>query len=295
MIYTALHNRWLRLLGAIFGEFLAALAMNLFLVPMHLYTGGILGFCQLLRTLMADYLGMNFGQYDIAGILYLLANIPIVLLAWRALGRGFVVRTVICTLAFSLFYSILPVPAAPIVEDMLTSCLLGGIIAGVAYGIVLTCGCSGGGLDVVGLSLAARGSNITVGRFSLGINAVLYSACLILFSPEIAIYSVIYNYFSATILDRMHQQNISIQAMIFTKEDEKEMAKFITESFGRGVTYWTGVGAYTGEDVRVLYVCLSKYEVEELRRAVHTMDPHAFFVIQSGIEVDGNFHRNLGN
>ncbi|MPN35588.1 hypothetical protein SDC9_183086 [bioreactor metagenome] len=205
------------------------------------------------------------------------------------------VRTLICTLAFSLFYSVIPTATTPIVEDMLTSCLLGGIITGVAYGIVLTCGCSGGGLDVVGLALAARGSNITVGRFSLGINAVLYTACLILFSPEIAIYSVIYNYFSATILDRLHQQNISIQAMIFTKQNEKELAKYITESFGRGVTYWTGVGAYTGENVHVLYVCLSKYEVEELRRAVHTMDPHAFFVIQSGIEVDGNFRRNLGN
>ncbi len=295
MIYTALHNRWLRLLGAVFGQFLAALAMNLFLVPMNLYTGGVMGFCQLLRTLMTDYMGMNFGQYDIAGILYFLLNIPILLFAWKTLGRGFVVRTLICTLAFSLFYSVIPAATTPIVEDMLTSCLLGGIITGVAYGIVLTCGCSGGGLDVVGLALAARGTNITVGRFSLGINAVLYTACLVLFSPEIAIYSVIYNYFSATILDRLHQQNISIQAMIFTKQNEKELAKYITESFGRGVTYWTGVGAYTGENVHVLYVCLSKYEVEELRRAVHTMDPHAFFVIQSGIEVDGNFRRNLGN
>lgn len=295
MIYTALHNRWLRLLGAVFGEFLAALAMNLFLVPLHLYTGGIMGFCQLLRTLMTEYMGVNFGQYDVAGILYFLVNIPILLFAWRTLGRGLVVRTVICTLSFSLFYSILPVPTAPIIEDMLTSCLLGGIIAGVANGIVLTCGCSSGGLDVVGLSLAARGSNITVGRFSLSINAVLYIACLLLFSPEIAIYSVIYNYFSATILDRLHQQNVSMQAMIFTKEDEKELARFITQSFGRGVTYWTGVGAYTGETVHVLYVCLSKYEAEELRRAVHSMDPHAFFVFQSGIEVDGNFPRRLGN
>jgi uncharacterized membrane-anchored protein YitT (DUF2179 family) len=295
MFYTALHNRWLRLLGAVFGEFLSALALNLFIVPLNLYTGGAMGFCQLLRTLMTDYLGVNFGQYDVAGILYFVVNIPILLYAWRTLGRGLVVRTLICTLAYSLFYSIIPVPTTPIIADMLTSCLLGGIITGVASGIVLTCGCSGGGLDVVGLCLSAKGSNITVGRFSLGFNAVLYTACLVLFSPEIAIYSVIYNYFSAIVLDRLHQQNISMQAMIFTKEDEKQMAQFIIHSFGRSVTYWTGTGAYTGENVYVLYVCLSKYEAEELRRAVHSMDPHAFIVFQSGIRVDGNFRRNLGN
>ncbi|MET0016937.1 YitT family protein [Oscillibacter sp.] len=295
MIYTALHNRWLRLLGAIFGQLLFALSLNLFIVPLHLYTGGVMGLCQLLRTLMSDYMGVNFGQYDVAGILYFIVNIPILLIAWRSLGRGLVVRTLICTLAYSLFYSIIPVPTAPIIDDMLTSCLLGGIISGVASGIVLTCGCSSGGLDVVGLCLSAKGSNITVGRFSLGFNAVLYAAFLMLFSPEIAIYSVIYNYFSAIVLDRLHQQNVSMQAMIFTKGDEKKLSQFIIQSFGRSVTYWTGTGAYTGEKCNVLYVCLSKYEVEELRRAVHSMDPHAFFVFQSGIQVDGNFRRNLGN
>lgn len=295
MFYTALHNRWLRLLAAVFGQLIAVLALNLFIVPQNLYTGGAMGFCQLVRTLMATYLGINFGQYDIAGILYLLVNIPILLYAWKTLGRGLVVRTLICTLSYSLFYSIIPVPAKPIIDDMLTSCLLGGILTGVASGIVLTCGCSGGGLDVVGLCLSKKGSNITVGRFSLGFNAVLYTACLILFSPEVAIYSVIYNYFTAMVLDRLHQQNISVQAMIFTKEDENALAQFIINNFGRSVTYWTGIGAYTGEDVHVLYVCLSKYEIEELRRAVHDMDPHAFLVIQSGVQVDGNFARNLGN
>lgn len=295
MIYTALHNRWLRLLGAVFGELLSALALNLFIVPLNLYTGGAMGFCQLLRTLMAQYMGVNFGQYDVAGIFYFIVNIPILLYAWRTLGRGLVVRTLICTLTYSLFYSLIPVPTAPIIDDMLTSCLLGGIIAGVASGIILTCGCSSGGLDVVGLCLSKRGSNITVGRFSIGFNAVLYGACLFLFTPEIAIYSVIYNYFTAIVMDRLHQQNISMQAMIFTKEDEKKLSQFIIQNFGRSVTYWTGMGAYTGEGVHVLYVCLSKYEIEELRRAVHSLDPHAFVVFQSGVQVDGNFPRNLGN
>lgn len=295
MIYTALHNRWLRLLAAVFGELLSALALNVFIVPLGLYTGGVMGVCQLMRTLMSEYLGLNLGPYDLAGILYFAANVPILLYAWRTLGRGLVVRTLICTLSYSLFYSVIPVPSAPVIDDLLTACVIGGILTGVAGGIILTCGCSSGGLDAVGLCLSERGSSLTVGRFSLGFNAVLYTACLLLFSAETAIYSVIYNYFTAMVMDRLHQQNVSMQAMIFTKGDEKRLARFIIESFGRSVTFWEGTGAYTGEPVHVLYVCLSKYEIEELRRAVHSMDPHAFFVFQSGIQVDGNFRRNLGN
>ena len=294
MLYNSLHHRGLRLVVAVIGELIAAAALNLFIVPLNLYTGGLMGVCQLLRTLAADYLGMNFGAYDVAGILYFLLNIPILLLAYKNLGRAFVAKTLICTVAFSLFYSLIPSPSVPIVDDYLTACLLGGILAGVGGGLVLTCGASGGGLDIVGLYQSKRGSQFTVGKFSLSFNAVLYTACLFLFSPEVAIYSVIYNFFTAMVLDRMHQQNVSIQAFIFTKGDEDTLARFIIENLGRSVTYWEGVGAYTGEDVHVLCVCLSKFEIEELVHAVHSIDPHAFVTTQEGTRIYGNFQRKVG-
>jgi uncharacterized membrane-anchored protein YitT (DUF2179 family) len=293
MIYNTLHSRWLRLLLAILGELLSAAAVGIFIVPQGLYTGGLMGLCQLFRTLLSQYTGIRFGAYDIAGVLYFILNIPILLMAYKTLGRGLVIRTLVCTIAYSLFYSIIPIPSTPLISDMLTSCLLGGILTGVGSGIVLTCGCSGGGLDVVGLCLSKRGSHVTVGKFSLGFNAVLYLICLILFNPAVAIYSIIYNFFAALILDRMHQQNITVQALIFTRENQEELASFIIEKLGRGVTYWNGTGAYTGETVHVLCVCLSKYEIEELRRAVREIDPHAFLTVEEGVTVDGNFPRKL--
>ena len=158
---------------------------------------------------------------------------------------------------------------------------------------MLTCGCSSGGLDVIGLCLSKRGSGFTVGRFSLTFNVFLYTACLLLFSPEVAIYSVIYNFFTSMVLDRMHQQNVNVMALIFTHEDEHILGQFIIDKLGRGVTYWNGTGAYTGKGVHVLCVSLSKYEIEELLHAVHSIDPHAFFTVQEGVRVYGNFRRKL--
>ena len=293
MLYNTLHNRWLRIVAAVVGELIAAAALNLFIVPLNLYTGGAMGVCQLIRTLLQTYLGLNFGSYDIAGILYFLVNIPILLYGYKYLGQGLVIKTIICTVAFSLFYSIIPIPSAPIVDDYLTACLLGGILTGIGSGIVLTCGCSSGGLDVIGLCLSKRGSGFTVGKFSLTFNAFLYTACLILFSPEVAIYSVIYNFFTSMVLDRMHQQNVNVMALIFTKEDENVLGRFIIEKLDRSVTWWTGTGAYTGENVHVLCVCLSKYEIEELLHAVRSIDPHAFVSVQEGARVFGNFPKKL--
>ena len=294
MMYNSLHHRWLRLLAAMLGEGVVALALNLFIVPLGLYSGGLMGFCQLIRTLLQEKMGLSFGGADIAGILYFISNIPILLLGWKTLGRMMTFKTIACTVSFSFFYSIIPSPSVPIVEDYLTSCLLGGILVGTASGIVLTCGGSGGGLDIVGLCLSKRGSRFTVGKVSLTFNFFLYAACLILFEPAVAIYSVIYNFFSAMVLDRMHQQNVNVQAMIFTKEDEKELGRFIIEKLGRSVTYWEGTGAYSGKGLHVLVVCLSKFEIEELLHAVHDMDPHAFVTVQEGVRVYGNFVRRLG-
>ena len=293
MLNTAMHRPRLRMLACILGELIAAFSLNYFIVPLGLYSGGSMGVCQLIRTLLQIWGGLSFGDYDIAGILYFLSNIPILLYARGILGRKFVLKTVVCNMAFSLFYSVIPAPSTMVVNDPLTACLLGGILTGVGSGLVLTCGGSGGGLDVIGLCLSKKGSRFTVGRFSMTFNAFLYALCLILFTPETAIYSVIYNFASAMVVDKAHQQNISVQALIFTRAGERELGRVIMDELGRGVTWWEGVGAYTGENVHVLCVCLSKYEIEELFHTVHEMDPHAFITLQEGVRIYGNFQKKL--
>lgn len=294
MLYSALHNRWLRLFAALVGEALIAAGVNLFIVPLGLYSGGVLGVCQLIRTLAQSHLDIVFGSFDITGILYFLVNIPILLYGYKVLGRALAGKTIICTVAYSVLASIIPIPSTPIMNDYLTSCLIGGLFTGLGSGIVLTCGCSSGGLDVIGLCLSKKGSSFTVGRFSLTFNIFLYAICLFLFNVEVAIYSVIYNFATVMVMDRMHQQNISVQALIFTRGDGYKLGQEIISKLGRGVTYWNGAGAFAGASIRILCVCLSKYEVEDLVALVQEKDPNAFFTIQEGVQVYGNFHRKIG-
>ena len=293
MIHKALQNRWTRLAIGILGTFINAFGVNYFIVPMGLFSGGILGVSQLLRTLIASRVALPAGV-DIQGVLYLLLNLPLILLAWRALGRVFVVRTLICTLSSSFFYSILTAPATPILEERLACCLVGGIIGGFGLGLTLTSGCSSGGLDILGLWLTKRGSHFTVGRFSVSFNAVLYSICAILFDVPTALYSIIYNVISSLMVDRAHQQGISVQLMIFTRDEDPELPQHIMRELNRGVTYWEGMGAYTGKPIRVMCVAVSKFEVEDLRRIVIELDPHAFFIVQEGVRIEGNFIRKIG-
>lgn len=292
MLHKAIQNQWWRMTLAVAATLLYSIGVNWFIVPMGLYTGGLLGLCQVARTVLVEALELS-PAVDFSGILYLAANVPILLLAWRILGRGFFMRTIVCTLASSVFLSVVPAPPMVLVEETLTSCVLGGIIVGFSLGIVLTCGCSTGGLDILGLCLAKKGLGFSVGRFSLSFNAVLYALCALLFGLRTAIYSVIYTVFCSLFIDRGHQQNITDQVLIFTKDEDPDLPKNIMERLGRGVTFWEGYGAYTGDNVRVLCVCVSKFEQADLYRVVHELDPNAFFITQEGVTIHGNFVRKL--
>jgi len=292
MIHKAMQNRWARLVIGVLGTFINAVGVNYFIVPMGLYSGGILGVSQLLRSLIAQDVTLP-GGLDLAGVLYLALNLPLILLAWKALGRVFVIRTLICTLSSSFFYSVLTAPATPILEERLACCLVGGIIGGFGLGLTLTCGCSSGGLDIPGLWLAKRGSHFTVGRFSITFNAVLYLICAILFDVPTALYSVIFNVFSMFMVDRAHQQGINVQVFIFTRNENSELPQQIMRGLNRGVTYWEGMGAYTGKPIRIMCVAVSKFEEEDLRRVVLGQDPHAFFIVHEGVRIEGNFIRKL--
>ena len=292
MYDRVLHNRWSKLATAVAGAVLMAVAINLFIVPQGLYTGGLLGLCQVIRTLLVTKLGVTV-NFDIAGLIYLASNVPLLLLAYKTLGRTFVLRLTICTVVNSLSMSIIPVPAQPIIPDLLTSCMVGGILVGFSSGLMLTCGGSSGGMDILGLYLSKKGTGFTVGKFSLLFNAMLYTLCLILFNAQTAIYSAIYTVFSSLFFDRVHQQNITVQVTIMTKVMDIKPFQAILHRLDRGLTRWTGQGAYTGEPVQVLCICVSKYELETLQQEVNKIDPAAFFIVQEGVRTGGNFKAHL--
>lgn len=156
MLKSTMRSGWSRLALAVLGSLIYALGINLFVTPLGLYTGGLMGFCQLLRTVILSALHISSLPFDLAGIIFYAINIPLLAIAWKSMGPIFFRNTVICATTYTLFVSLVPVPAQPLVDDVLTSCLLGGCDLRRRHRLVLTCGCSGGGLDALGLHLSRK-------------------------------------------------------------------------------------------------------------------------------------------
>lgn len=280
-----------RTLGSLLGVLIYAVGVNLFVVPAGLYTGGVMGICQVIRTILARYFKLNFGGFDIAGVIYYIVNVPIFVIAFTRMGKLFFMKTLAAVTFMTLFLSVIPI--YPVVEDHMASCVVGGILAGAGLGLVLRMGSSGGGMDVIGVVLTKRKKGFSVGMANLMVNLALYTVCLSLFDVEIVVYSVIYSAVNAVAMDRLHTQNINVEVHVITKADTAELEKAVCGELERGVTQWTSMGAYTREESHVLYILLSKYEVHRLKAVIRKYDPNAFMVVNEGVSVDGNFLKKL--
>ncbi|MBQ4501697.1 MAG: YitT family protein [Spirochaetales bacterium] len=269
------------------GGVIYAVGVNMFIVPFNLYSGGIVGIAQLIRTLLADYIHLDFGSKDVAGIIFYAINVPILLYAFPRLEKLFFLKTIVAVTSLTLAMSF--IPTTMVVNDCLASTIVGAFISGAGIGLVLRNSGSTGGMDVIGMLISKAHGNISVGRVNLSVNLVLYAICLFLFDVQIVVYSVIFAVVHAFAIDRFHSQNINVEAKIITKVDPSLIEKVVFTEMGRGVTELQSVGAYTQESEHILYILISKYEVHQLRNIVRKYDKNAFIVFNEGVWVEGNY------
>lgn len=282
-----------RLFTAIAGMFVFSIGINIFVVPAELYNGGVLGISQILRTLLIRYAHLSFGSVDVAGLINLLFNIPLFFLAYRSISRGFFVRTLICVISQTMFLTVIPIPAVPLVEDTLTASLIGGIVTGAGIGLALKNGGSSGGMDILGVYFTKRRQDFSVGRLSLTVNLFIYLACALLFDITLVIYCIIYTAVSTLIMDRTHSQNISTEVFIFTKENPDQIMTYILKELIRGATYWEAKGGYTEETTNIIFTVISKHELTALKRRLRVLDPQAFVVSKEHVGIEGKFVKHL--
>lgn len=279
---------------AILGCALSCFAINTFIVPNALYNGGILGISQLIRSFLVAKFNLDLG-FDIAGIINLLINLPLFLIAYKMISKTFFRRTLICVILQTIFFTIIPVPEKVILDELLTSVLIGSILVGLGGGLTLSASGSGGGTDIIGIAISMRNRKFSVGRIGATINMFIYAICGILYGIPTMIYSIIYAVIASLVVDKTHEQNIVSYAMIFTKKEPSKILKFIKEELDRDATVWEGVGGYDKSKTYVCYSAMSKYEVQRLDRHLKELDKDAFMIKNEGIGVEGNFKKYLSN
>lgn len=278
-------NRWdlWDYAGVLVGSFITALGLNVFLIPNKVAAGGVSGIATVLHYLFGVDVGMTM----------LVINIPLFLIATKALGTHFGLKTVIGTITLSLFTTATRT-IQPMTHDIFLSTLYGGIVTGIGLGIVFRSRATTGGTDLMARLIHKYIPGFSVGQLLLTIDFIVVATAGILFaSAELSLYAIIAIFLSAWVIDLVQEGISYAKAMFIISQKSETIAHNILYQLGRGVTVLEGWGSYTGQKRPVLLAVVSRAEVTRLKQLAYEADPKAFIIVTDVHEVLGEGFKAL--
>lgn len=254
----------------IIATFIYGLGFSAFILPEKVVIGGVTGLGTIVYFLTGKTYMIGITQYAI--------NILLLAVAWRVVGRQFVYKTLFGAFWISLWVTILPPCfSGPLVpgQPFMNVCI-GGLLSGIALGLVFIHNGSTGGTDVVA-AIVAKKTNVTVGRTMLFVDFAIISSGYF-FTHDIA--RVLYGFIVLLLLSYMvdlivNTNRQAVQFIIVSNRWEK-IATAVNKYGRRGVTVLDGMGWYTKQEVKMLLVVCRKIESVTIFRIVKDIDPHAF-------------------
>lgn len=272
-----------RIAIVIVGSFFLAISLNFFLINANVYASGFSGLAQLLSSILNDLFSIQLST----GIILFLLNVPVLILGWFKIGRGFTIYSIVSVVFATLFLEILPIISLS--EDIMLNAVAGGVIAGVAVGISLKWGASTGGMDIVAM-LLSRLQDKPIGVYFLILNGSIIFVSGILYEPENALYTLLALYVTTVVIDAIHTRHEKVTVLIVTDRTEA-LQQTIHKQMVRGITIIPAKGAYTQEEKSLLYLVITRYELYDLEKIIYEIDPNAFTNIIQTAGIFGFFRK----
>lgn len=257
------------------GALLMAVALELFLVPNQLLDGGIVG----ISIIVSHLTGLPLGFF------IFLLNLPFFFLGYKQIGKSFAFSTAYAIIVLSLATAFLHSVPAFIQEKFLVT-IFGGAILGIGVGLVIRYGGSLDGSEILAIIISGK-TPFSVGEIVMLINFFIFIVAGFIFTWESAMYSVIAYFIAFKSIDIVQVGLDESKSVWIISEQFEEIGDAINARLGRGVTYLTGEGAYTGDDKKVIFVVITRLEEYKLKDIINHFDESAFVAIGNVSEVKG--------
>lgn len=264
-------------LGMLFGTFVLAVSINVFLTPNKVSAGGVSS----LGTILLYLFGIKMSLTNLA------ANVLLFLLGYRMLGKQAVLKTALGIVYLSVFLELtLLIPAYT--EDLLMATLFGGLFLGVGVGFVVRQGASTGGSDFAGLMLKRVFPHISIATLIMCIDVLIVLLTGIVFkSLTVTLYSITALVIASVATDKVVEIGEHAKAVRLFSTEARQIADAVLNDFDRGATGIPCMGMYTGREMQMLLCVVSPKQVPLLVKKARSIDPYVFVIIEDAHEVVG--------
>lgn len=256
-----------------------ALGLTGFLLPNKIVTGGLAGITVLIKSATDIPLWVS----------YITINAILLIIAWRIVGKHFVIKTIISVAALTILlrYGETYITEPIIHADPLLSSIIGAIFCGAGLGLVYSVNGSTGGTDIIG-AVVTKYRHVSMGRVLLLVDILIVSSSFFLFQSmekiAIGLIVMVVMYYAVDVaISGMRQ---SVQFFIFTSKYE-EVANHINSEIKRGCTIIEGMGWFSKKPQKIIIVMARKTESTSIFRLVKSIDQNAFVTQANVVGVYG--------
>ena len=255
------------------GAVIAAASIELFLAPNNIIDGGIVGI-----SIMASYLSKIQ-----LGIFTFVLNLPFLLLAWKKLGKRFVLSTLY---SVGIMSTVLMFHFNPITTEPLLATVFGGAILGLGVGVVLRAGGSLDGTEILSITVSKK-LGFSVGQIIMSINVFIFIAAGFVFNPEKAMLSILTYFLASKVIDMVLEGFDDSKSVQIITDYAYEIGNSIIKNLDTSVTYIDAMGGYTHTPKKIVFCVIARLEINKLKDIVKNIDSNAFISIENVHEVEG--------
>lgn len=256
--------------------------ISLFIDPNNLAPGGVSGLSIILSRLVPIE----------TGTLFLLLNIPIIVLGIWKFGWKFIFSTL-----YAIFVSSTATNAfqkmEPLTKEPLLGALFGGVLVAIGLGYVLRSGATTGGTDIIVKCLKLKKPHLKTGTIFLVIDSIIIGIGGIVFGNiDTVLYSVVSVVATSQMLDLVLYGKDGAKMIYIISNAPTTITERILKELDVGVTYLSGTGAYKKEEKQVIFCVVRKQNAYKVEEIVKQEDASAFMIISSAAEIYGEGYKS---
>jgi uncharacterized membrane-anchored protein YitT (DUF2179 family) len=278
----------------VIGAFILAVGFVFFISPHRIVPGGVYGIAIVVHYMTVGMFSFWPDGFPI-GLFGLILNVPLTIAGIKILGPRFGVKTVVGFVLSSVFMDMITYMRAdgdaPLVADVLLSCVFGGVLVGFGLGLIFKARATSGGSDIIAM-IIAKYTRIQLGQLMIYVDSTIVLLSLVAFKDwQIPLYSWVVIYITGKAIDLVLEGSDYNKALIIISEKDEEIKNKILVDLERGGTFLKGTGMYTGNDKHIIFTVVSRREVAILEEYINSIDPRAFITVMDTHEILGEgFH-----
>ena len=269
----------------IIGCLIVAFSFNLFFLRYNIVCFGVGGV-----SIVLSEFGVN------PSLFIMVANLILLVISYFFLGIEDVKNQLVGALIYPVFVES-TLYVTNLIDfgnlEMIVIAVMGGILAGIGYGLIYKSGYSTGGTDVIG-NIICKYSKISMGSAMMFVNISIIAIGKIVFSWEIVMYAIVVAYLISIATDKilLGISNSKAFYIVVDKNKDDIVNDFLLSLPGVGSTIINASGGYSNDKQTLILAVAPTRMYFMIKEGLREIDKNIFYLVCDSYEVSSKDDRD---